>query len=170
MNCLGEVAVSLDEDELRGAIGEQLSRHSVLTLATAQGGEPHAVSLMYAYLGFDVFWLSDPKTRHSRHLDSGGLAAVTIARQYDDFKNIQGLQMTGIGRRLTGEEESERLELLAARYAFLREFAQDTLAGHLGAAGVYQFCPSTVTLIDNSRGFGFKQTLVLRPRADTPAR
>jgi uncharacterized protein YhbP (UPF0306 family) len=154
--------MALKDADLRHAILEELRHHTVLTLATIDKSGPHAVSLMYASDAFDIYWLSDPKTRHSGHLASGTPAAVTIAAQYEDFRKIRGLQMEGSGCRLTETgEEKAGFDLLVARYPFLKQFAAGELARHLGAAAVYRFRPARVTLIDNARSFGFKQTLEL---------
>lgn len=153
------------EAELKSAILDELRRNTVLTLATTGESGPHAVSLMYAHDGFDLYWLSDPKTRHSRHLEAGRPVAVTIAAQQDDFQRIRGLQIEGRAGRLTDAALSSRgFELLVARYPFLKRFGAGRLARHLGAAVVYRFDPARLTLIDNSRGFGFKQTLELADR------
>lgn len=150
----------LTDTELKNAILEELSHQTVLTLAAVSEAGPYAVSLMYAHDAFDIYWLSDPKTRHSEYLASSPSAAVTIAAQCEDFRKIRGLQMIGNARRLTNaDEETVAFNLLVARFPFLKKFAAGKLARHLGAAAVYLFRPAKLTLIDNSRGFGFKQTL-----------
>ncbi|MCW9036000.1 MAG: pyridoxamine 5'-phosphate oxidase family protein [Rhodospirillales bacterium] len=152
--------MSLSDQELKSAIGELLQRHTVLALATVGEQGPHGVSLMYAYDEFTLYWLSDPKTRHSQDLNGKAPATVTVAGQYGDFKEIQGLQLKGFGERLeNGVEEKNAFKLLGDRYEFLKTFSLGNLARHLGAAAVYVFRPSSITLIDNKRGFGFKQTL-----------
>jgi len=154
------MAMNLTEAELESAILEELRNHTVLTLATSGEAGPHAVSLMYAHDAFDIYWLSDPQTCHSECLAHNSSAAVTIAAQHDDFRKIRGLQMEGNGRRVTDvDEENLGFDLLVARYPFLKQFAAGKLARHLGAAAIYLFRPAQLTLIDNSRGFGFKQTL-----------
>lgn len=158
--------MSLSEADLKQAIIEALAGHTVLSLATLDdsGGEtgPHSVSLMYAHRQFDIFWLSDPKSGHSGNLQKASRCAISMARQFDDFKNIMGLQMSGHGLRLDkGAEADEAFTLLKARFPFLAKFALGDLARHLGKAAVYRFRPQHITLIDNARGFGFKQTLDL---------
>jgi uncharacterized protein YhbP (UPF0306 family) len=157
--------MTLTETELTNAILDELSRHTVLTLATTGDAGPHAASLMYAHDAFDIYWLSDPKTEHSAQLAHNSSAAVTIAAQQDDFRKIHGLQIEGDARRLTNaDQKSKGFDLLTARYPFLKQFAVGKLARHLGAAAVYLFRATSLTLIDNSRGFGFKQTLQLAGR------
>ena len=154
--------MALKEAELKDVILEELRQHTVLTLATIGEAGPHAVSLMYAHDAFDIYWLSDPKTRHSEQLAASPSAAVTIAAQYEDFRKIRGLQMQGGGYRLTDtDEKTAGFDLLVARYPFLKQFAAGKLAQYLGAAAIYRFQPARLTLIDNSRSFGFKQTLEL---------
>jgi uncharacterized protein len=153
---------SLSHDELKDAIVAAVAGHTVLSLATQGETGPHAVSLMYAHKEFDLYWLSDPKSRHSSNLESDHRCAVSIARQYDAFHLIMGVQISGHGLRLEKNADADDgFTLLAARYPFLRKFAAGELARHLGKAAVYRFRPQRITLIDNGRGFGFKQTLRL---------
>jgi uncharacterized protein YhbP (UPF0306 family) len=150
----------LTEAELESAILEELRRNTVLTLAAMGVAGPHAVSLFYAHDNFDIYWLSDPKTRHSQNVASSPSTAVTIAAQQTDYRKIRGLQMEGETRRLgDASEATAGFDLLMDRYPFLKQFAVGKLARHLGAAAVYSFRPAKITLIDNARGFGFKQTL-----------
>jgi hypothetical protein len=152
----------LKDAELKSAIVDELHRHTVMTLALAAATGPHAVSLMYACNELDIHWLSDPKTRHSTILASNPRAAITVAAQSADFQNIRGLQIEGNAQRLvTAEEESAAFDLLLARYSFLKKFGIGKLARHLHVAAVYRFRPTRMTLIDNQRRFGFKQTLQL---------
>ena len=154
--------MSLSDPELKQAILTALTGHTVLSIATQGDSGPHAVSVMYAHQAFDLYWLSDPNTEHSKHLENDNRCAVTIARQYDAFENIMGLQMSGHGRRLDkGAQADDGFTLLTDRYAFLKTFAAGELARHLGKMAVYRFRPQRITLIDNSRGFGFKQILKL---------
>ena len=153
----------LAEAELESALLAELGRHNVLSLAVVSDARPHSVSLMYAHDDFDIYWLSDPKTRHSRCLASNPSVAVTIAAQHKDFREIRGVQMAGNAHRLTDTDaQAMGFNLLLARYPFLKKFSIGKLARHMGAAAVYRFRPTNMTFIDNSRGFGFKQTLVLQ--------
>lgn len=153
--------MKLTEVELSDAILEELRNHSVLTLATVGDARPHAVSLMYAHKDFDIYWLSDPKTMHSEQLAHNASAGITIARQQEDFRRIRGLQLEGEGYRITDPaKKAMGLELLVARYPFLKQFRSGNLARHLGLAAIYTFHATKLILIDNSRGFGFKQALV----------
>jgi len=74
---------------------------------------------------------------------------------------IRGLQIAGFARRLTDSGEAAYArELLRRRFSFLRDTALPAaLLAALGRAAYYRLDPDTITLIDNTRGFGKKHTL-----------
>jgi uncharacterized protein YhbP (UPF0306 family) len=153
----------MDEKVLRELITTLLAEHTVLTLATRHDDAPHAVSLMYASRDLTLYWVSDPDTRHSRDLEMDARASVAIARQYEDYTDIRGSQMGGIAARVDApEEERQALDLLTAKFPFFGQLREGAAAatGPLAGAAVYRFDPEAVTYIDNSRGFGFRHTLV----------
>jgi len=83
------------EESVSEAAMRILRTHTVLTLATVYRGEPHAVSLMYANEGFALYWVSDPRSRHSLALAESSRASVTVAGHFADFRDIEGLQCRG---------------------------------------------------------------------------
>lgn len=150
----------MTDAELKQAIVSLLETNTVCTLATRGPDAPHAASLMYAWHDFNLYWLSDPEVRHSRDLGRDARCAMTIAGQFGDFREICGLQMSGHGGLAAefGAEEHGR-ELLTRRFPFLKVVASSKLTRALTAAAIYRFRPRRITLIDNTRGFGFKETL-----------
>lgn len=152
------------EHTLAARIEAFLDAHHVMTLATGAGGVPHAASLMYAREGFTLYWTSDPATRHSRELESDNRVAATIAPDYTDFRVIRGLQIAGRAERLTGATDVARTRvLMEKRYVFLAELARgpEALRAAYAKADFYALHPARITLIDNTRGFGSKETLEL---------
>jgi len=133
-----------------------------MSLATLAEGAVHAASLMYATEDFSLYWTSDPNTRHSLAIERDRRVAATVAPDYEDFRVIRGLQIAGFARRLSeAGEASHAAELLRRRFPFLRGLAAlpATLLAALGKAAYYRLDPDTITLIDNTRGFGKKHTL-----------
>ncbi len=156
----------LNEEVRLEALGLIASLH-VCTLATCGDGQPHAVSLFYAHDGFDLYWLSDPCSRHSRHIDAMTEArvAVTIAADYQDFGDIRGVQIHGFAQRLSSALEiAAGLAQLTGRYSFLARLFEGPLklAEAVHKATVYRLTADQVTFIDNTKGFGHKTTF--RPR------
>lgn len=149
--------------DLAARIESFLDAHHVMTLATVGDAGAHAASLMYAHSSFTLFWTSDPGARHSIHLEREARVTATIAPDYADFRVIRGLQVAGRARRLDGAEAEAARAALVARYAFLAELASGPpkLRTAFEHAGFYALEPERITLIDNTRGFGHKETLAL---------
>jgi hypothetical protein len=154
----------VNREALETRIAEFLCAQHVVTLATTGDGAVHAASVMYAPDRFDLYWMSDPRTRHSQHLERNQAIAATVAPDYADFREIRGLQIAGTAARvgLTHEVAHARA-LMLERYAFLRELAggPDELRQAFEAGAYYRLRPETITLIDNSLGFGHKETLAV---------
>jgi uncharacterized protein YhbP (UPF0306 family) len=74
------------------------------------------------------------------------------------------VQVAGRARRLEGADADAARAALVARYAFLAELASGPpkLRAAFEQAGFYALEPDRITLIDNTRGFGHKETLELR--------
>jgi uncharacterized protein YhbP (UPF0306 family) len=150
-------------DELRHRIEAFLAAHHVMSLATAGPEGPHAANLFYACNGLALIWISDPKTRHSRDVEAEARVAATIAPDYSNFAQIRGLQIHGLAQRVREEERNAHLALLENRYSFLRQSAQgpQKMRDAYTQAAVYRLDPQRIIMIDNTRGFGSKETLDL---------
>lgn len=142
-----------------------LAAHHVVSLATTDDdGGPHAACVMYALDGLRLYWMSDPESRHSRYIGARPRVTATVAPDYSDFREIRGLQVFGRARRLVDETELARArQRMLTRYAFLAELAggPPALRAAFEKAGFYCLEPGRITLIDNTKGFGTKDTLEL---------
>ena len=150
--------------DLAGRVAAFLDAHHVLSLATAGPEGPHAASLFYLRDGLSLVWVSDPASRHSRDLAAEPRVAATVAPDYDDYAAIKGLQMAGTAAVVTELAARARLQAqFATRYSFLtRPSAMlETLKAVFAGATLYRLTPVRIVLIDNSRGFGHKETLTL---------
>ena len=150
--------------DLRERIGAFLDAHHVMSLATSGTAGPHAANLFYACDGLALVWVSDSDTRHSRALAIDSRVAVTVAPDYSDFATIRGVQIAGVARRIeVGDERGRLLTLLQARYPFLGQLANGPpkLREAYARTAVYRLQPTRIVLIDNTQGFGHKETLDL---------
>ena len=70
-----------------------------------------------------------------------------------------------IGRIVAVDERMRHLVQLGARYAFLGQLAMgpSKLREAYARSAVYRLQPARIVLIDNSKGFGHKETLELSP-------
>jgi uncharacterized protein YhbP (UPF0306 family) len=153
---------AIDEAALKDEIRAFLHAHHVVSLATVADGAAHAASVMFAVDAFSFYWTSDPGTRHSLAIERNSRVAATVAPDYEDFRAIRGLQIAGRACRL-GEaaEAAHARELLRRRFPFLRELdgMPPALRAALDKAAYYRLDPDTITLIDNTKGFGNRHTL-----------
>ncbi len=148
--------------DLGRRIGEFLTAHHVMSLATLGPIGPHAANLFYACDGLAPVWVSEPETRHSRDIEADPRVAATVAPDTSDFAAIKGVQIAGSARRIVDVDDRKRcLALLEARYAFLGQLAEGPpkLREAYARTGVYRLQPARIVLIDNSKGFGHKETL-----------
>lgn len=86
---------------------------------------------------------------------------ATVAADYAAFRAIRGLQITGRASRLTDGRAAEGARaLLVRRYPFLAELASapPELRAAFERASSYELQPESITLIDNTRAFGYKET------------
>lgn len=91
--------------DLRLLIESILSESRDLVLATAQDNTPWAAELVFGHdADFNLYWISDIDTRHSRELKKNPeVAAVITVQPAGEIKN-RGLQIEGTARELKEEE------------------------------------------------------------------
>jgi uncharacterized protein len=150
--------------DLAERIGAFLAAHHVMSLATFGPNGPHATNLFYACDGLALVWVSEPDTRHSREIEADSRVAATVAPDYSDFAAIRGVQIAGTARRIVAEDHRMRhLALLEARYPFLRQLTAEPakLRQAYARISVYRLEPARAVMIDNTKGFGHKETIEL---------
>jgi uncharacterized protein YhbP (UPF0306 family) len=82
--------------------------------------------------------------------------AAGVFPAVDDWRAIRGLQIKGTVSPLKGAEREEALALYARRFPFTAALADAT-----ERSAVFRLTPTWIRLIDNRRGFGFKQEWTL---------
>ena len=168
-------------EEAKERVLRYLKEHNTLTLATWEQERPWATALFYASDGFDLFFLSDPKTRHSVDLEANPIVAVTIQEDYQEWASIKGVQMEGRAYVVVEEEDMARavavyvekypfvagyLRLMMSPFAriaiFLDRFMEKlSFIPHLPAAPArfYKIVPKRIWFTDNEVKFGNRDQL-----------
>jgi uncharacterized protein YhbP (UPF0306 family) len=161
--------------DLRPRILEFLRGHDTMTLATlGPDGTPQAAAVFYAADDeFNLYFLSDPSTRHGRDLKLHPRVAATVQADGQPWATIRGLQIEGTARRTDDAGETARAaRVYGLRFAFVRELldgigaprgsgAAGTLEGGLARGRFHVLRPDWIRLIDNTKGFGHKEELSL---------
>ena len=156
----------LAPDERAARIAAFLDAHRVMSLATSGPRGPHAANVFYARDDFTLVWVSGPDSEHSRHVVARPRVAATIAADCLDYADLKGVQIHGDARRIDQSAERSRARArLERRFDFLCRIRLGPAALRQAYENAEFYClePSRIVLIDNSRGFGFKETLDFDP-------
>lgn len=148
----------------REAIRDMLAAHNTITLATCHDGKPWAASLFFASdKRLNLYFVSDHRTRHARHIKESGTAFATVNADNGTWTEVKGLQIEGRVAVVTGMERMTALGHYLAKFHDVKALFESprsdderTIAERLKAANLYCLAPAWIRLIDNSRWFGFK--------------
>lgn len=141
--------------DIRAEALDYLQQHQVMTLATGAGGKVWAAAVFYVSSGFSLTFLSAGHTRHSRDIAANPWAAATVQEDYNEWREIKGIQMEGPVRLLAGDERKRAVGLYGEKYPFVGR-AKGSIAAALLGVNWYELSPSRLYLIDNSKGFGHR--------------
>lgn len=152
------------QDEDRSAIRDLLESHNTISLATCHDGKPWNASLFFASdKHLNIYFVSDYRTRHARHIEESGRAVAAINADCSLWTDVRGLQIDGRVSVTTGLERMNALRFYLAKFRDVKALFESpkdeneqTIAARLKAANMYCLKPSWIRLIDNSRWFGYK--------------
>jgi uncharacterized protein YhbP (UPF0306 family) len=158
-----------DDVDLRALALAYLAAHNTVSLATLGPDGPWAATVFYASVEFDLYFLSEPKTRHAQNVLGNPTIAGTINEDYHDWRQIKGIQLTGRCVELAEPLEIQAgLDAYVAKYPFVGQFlAPGRLLEGMAVAGrplnvrLYQVTPTQVLYLDNERGFSNRQEIPL---------
>ena len=148
-------------DELRRDALAYLRAHNTVSLATNGTDGPWASSVFYVNLGVNLYFLSEPTTRHSRNVESNPLIAATINEDYKDWREIKGIQMTATCAEVWAKVETARaLAAYVRKYPFVASFLRPgqllqgmQIAGRPFNVRLYKVRPTQMLFLNNARGF-----------------
>ncbi len=125
---------------------------------------PHAASVFYAVDDkLRLVFLSKPTSAHGLHIGAAAPVAVTVTEQYDDWALIQGVQMWGVAKRVTGAAKAGAMAVYLLRFPFVRDLIeQPRLAASMRTLAVYRVDPQRVAFTDNTTGVFGREVLDLK--------
>ncbi len=149
--------------ELRQAVLAYLQQHNCLTLATNGPDGPWAAAVFYVNLEYNLYFLSEKKTRHAQDLAYQSRVAATINQDYNDWRQIRGIQLAGEAAIIVGVEEKARaMAAYTAKFPFVQSFfLSPKFYPLMLRTKLYRLRPEKIYLLDNSRGFSHREELHL---------
>jgi uncharacterized protein len=147
-------------NEVRQQALAYLAEHRVMTLATTGPAGLWAAAVFYVNDGFTLYFLSAGHTRHAENIASHPRTAVTIQENYADWQHIQGIQLEGLVTLLTGLARTEASTRYQTKFPFLAQ-AAPPLQKALQKVNWYQLTPDRFYFIDNTKGFGHRDEILL---------
>lgn len=156
-------------DLIRDAVRRMLAAHHTATLATAGEEGPWAAAVFYASdESLSLYFVSDPGTRHGRDLARDPRVAAAVNQDCGSWAEVRGLQIEGRVDVLEGAARERALDCYLARFAEIGRLikapagtAEAAIAERWRSAALYRLRPHRIRVIDNARGFGHEEELVL---------
>jgi uncharacterized protein YhbP (UPF0306 family) len=163
-----QVPASPTPIELRHLAEGLIENQSTMTLATSKGGEAWAAAVYFVCRGKCFYFFSDPASRHIQEALATGQAASAIHAEASSWKEIRGLQMSGMIESVgSGLDAAGAIRDYMRKFPFVREFFKSgeafDLAGFSARFRVrlYRFKPTIVYYLDNRIRFGFREPVSL---------
>jgi uncharacterized protein YhbP (UPF0306 family) len=128
---------------------------STMTLATTDSnGMPHAAPVYFVHDNdLHFFFFSEKDSQHSRDIVHKSDVAGAIYPQCFDWRDIKGLQLRGKSHIVNTPSQWHTVwNKYREKFPFVR-----SLKTQIAKNRLYILNPSWIRLVDNSRGFGFKQ-------------
>ncbi|MBM2809862.1 MAG: hypothetical protein HW416_621 [Chloroflexi bacterium] len=152
---------------LRQTALRYIEDHNTVSVATREAEGVWASTVFYANVGFTLYFLSEPKTRHAQNVAANPAVAATINEDYRDWQQIKGIQMSAICTEVTGKREVMRaLASYVKKYPFVKQFLSPgqllrgmQVAGRALDVRLYRLAPTSLLFIDNQRGFSNRQEI-----------
>jgi len=159
----------VNEEALRARIRQMLEACGTATLATAGADGPWAAAVFYASdAELNLYFVTDPGTRHGRDLQADARVAAAIHADAADWTGVQGLQLEGSARIVADSGRAAAFDLYLRKFPDVRRLAEAPrdaaereIGDRLGRIPLWRLRPGRIRVIDNRERFGWKQELVL---------
>lgn len=157
----------LDGKALRKRAAEILRQQRIVTLSIHDAEGCWAAPVFFAEDGFDLYYVSNPLSRHCRAAETHPAGAAAVFNANSEWRKVQGLQMEGSLEILSADDEKQALKIYTRKFPFTGIFfsQQQNLPEPLRAkvtdVRFFRFRARRVVLVDNTIRFGFHHTFTL---------
>ncbi len=135
--------------ELKQLIEDYLKEARMMQVATAQGNQPWACTVYFAFDPyFNLYWISSTDRRHSQDIDANNMVAGTIVLPHTPGGPVRGIQFEGTAEALREKTAATLgMEYYAERFDMDTQRANDIIQGSDGHI-CYKIKPKMIVLFD----------------------
>ena len=158
----------MEKEELKKAILDYLQHHHTVSLATEREGVPHAATVFYVSIEFDLYFLSSPTSRHGENLSLNPKVSATINEDHDKWQMIKGIQLEGRVENVGGILDNGRIaRAFVQKYPDVADFLfsprklGQAIAQKVARVRFYKIKPARIFFISNTIDFGKREELTL---------
>ena len=129
-------------------------RISTSVATTSPTGSPRVADVYFVSdADLNLYFYSDPASRHSRNIQRDPRVAVAMRTESMDWREIKGLQADGVAQVMDEPQARSRAwDLMCEKFPFYRSFT-DAVA----SLKMYRVTLKRIRWIDNSVSFGYKE-------------
>lgn len=130
--------------EFQKRVSETLSKGHLMSLATVDASGPWVSDVIYVYDdAFNLYWISDPVTRHSKAILNNPNVALTITVSNKSKEPNEGLQISGVAEKLEGNQ----YELAKLHWAKRSKPPPNENEDYLEGESWYKLTPKLIDII-----------------------
>lgn len=131
--------------DIKNKIKDVLNKGYLMSLATTDDRGVWVADVIYVSdEDLNIYWMSDPDTRHSKAIDKNNQSAGTITISNNGKEPNLGIQFSGKAKKIDGERYDLAVKHLTKRGHPKPEEGDDVLQGD----SWYILCPEKFDLVD----------------------
>lgn len=137
---------------------QYIESHNVMSIATLGPEYPWNTAVFYVSVGFELFFVSSPDSRHCQNISRNANIAVTIQEDYFEWQTIKGIQMDGTVESVPDDQRQYVIKQYKNKFSFLQDQNRTPadIIDALEKGAWYRILPRKVFYIDNEKGFGHR--------------
>ena len=134
--------------ETKKKIENYLAEHNVIRLATVRSdGKPAVASLPYVNDGAEIYFPTIKTTQKAKNIAGNPKVAYTCDKNYEDWSQIQGIQMQGTASIISEEELPRILDMMTEKYPQMNNLPENL------DLVIFKVSPDEGYFLDYTKGF-----------------